>query len=96
MKDTEVNLMNLLEKLDRTAIYTIGEYTMTEIQKITEKAIFIIKEHKSESESIDKLNGAIKLSDKFHKENSYKKIDNIMIVLRSAKFAIESFLHKEF
>jgi len=88
------NLIDLLKQIDLKRDF--GEYTMTELQKIAEKAIKVMEAHKPESESIIELKESIKLSDKFHKENSYKNVDNIMNVLRSTKFAIESFLYKEF
>jgi len=87
-------LIELLDKIDRKREF--GEYTMTELQKIAEKAIIVIKKYKPESVSINELKESIKLSDKFHKKRSYKEVGNIMDVLRSTKFAIESFLHEEF
>ena len=91
---TENKLIELLQEIDHKRDF--GEYTMTELQKIAEKAIKVIKEYKPESESIIELKKSIKLSDKFHKESLYKNVDNIMSVLRSTKFVIESFLYKEF
>ena len=90
----ENKLIELLQEIDHKRDF--GEYTMTELQKIAEKAIRVIKEYKPESESIIELKESIKLSDEFHKERSYKEVDNIMDVLRLTKFAIESFLYKEF
>ncbi|WP_417859515.1 hypothetical protein [Xanthomarina gelatinilytica] len=87
-------LIDLLKQIDRKRDF--GEYTMTELQKIAEKAIKAIQEYNPESDSIVELKESIRLSDKFHKESSYKSVDNIMSVLRSTKFAIESFLYKEF
>jgi len=89
-------LIDLLKNIDSKARYSLGEYTMTELEKITIQAINKIEKYKPESESIIELKESIKLSDKFHKESSYKNVDNIMSVLRSTKFAIESFLYKEF
>ncbi|TYC07282.1 hypothetical protein ES677_15180 [Bizionia gelidisalsuginis] len=91
---TENKLIELLQEIENKEDF--GEYTMTELEKIAEKAIKTIKKYKPESESINELKESIKLSDIFHKERSHKNVDNIMDVLRSTKFAIESFLYKEF
>ena len=87
MKETQDELKELLFKIDLKRDF--GEYTMTELQKIAEK-------YDSKSDSISELNEAIKISNECHKERSYKDVDNIMDVLRGTKFAIESFLYKEF
>tara|TARA_R110002049_G_scaffold253586_1_gene428944 strand:+ start:868 stop:1224 length:357 start_codon:yes stop_codon:yes gene_type:complete len=94
MKETQDELKELLFKIDLKRDF--GEYTMTELQKIAEKAIRVIKKYDSKSDSISELNEAIKISNECHKERSYKDVDNIMDVLRGTKFAIESFLYKEF
>ena len=91
---TKDELIELLGKIDRKREF--GEYTMTELQKIAERAIVIIKKHNPNSTDLIELDESIKLSDKYHKGLKYKDGDNIMNVLRSTKFAIESFLYKEF
>lgn len=91
---TKDELIELLEKIDRKREF--GEYTMTELQNIAERAIVIIKKHNPNSTDLIKLNESIKLSNKYHKEFKYRDGDNIMNVLRSTKFAIESFLYEDF
>jgi hypothetical protein len=92
--DAKNELKELLFKIDLKRDF--GEYTMTELQKIAEKAIFIINKHSPKAKEIFDLEEAVTLSNKFHKEGSYKDGSNIMDVLRSTKFAIESFLYEEF
>ncbi len=92
--NTKSELKELLFKIDLKRNF--GEYTMTELQKIAEKAIIIIRKHSPDSKEIIELEEAIKLSDKFHTERSYNDGSNIMDVLRMTKYAIESFLYEEF
>ena len=88
------NLIELLEAIDRKR--TITEYTMTELQKIAEKAVIIIGKADSEAKEISELKEAIDTSNDCHKNRAYKDGDNIMDVLRQTKFAIESFLYREY
>ncbi|ALU74314.1 hypothetical protein [Tenacibaculum piscium] len=90
---TEKKLKELLFQIELKTEF--GNYTMTELQKITEKAVIIIENKNPNSESLNQLKTSIKLSDTFHKEKSHNNVDNIMDVLRSTKFAIELFLDKE-
>ena len=92
--DTKANLIELLKAIDSKR--TINEYTMTELQKIAEKAILFIKKVDSEAKEISELKEAIDTSNDFHKKRVYKDGDNIMDVLRLTKFAIESFLYREY
>ena len=92
--NTKDNLIEFLEIIDRKR--TITEYTMTELQKIAEKAIRIIDKVDSEAKEISELKEAIKTSNDCHKKRVYKDGDNIMDVLRQTKFAIESFLYREY
>jgi len=93
---TRDELIDLLNIIDSKARYKIDENTMTELDKLTKKAIEKIESFKPDCISINELKESIKLSDNFHKQRTTNEIDNIMLVLRSTKFAIESFLHKEF
>ena len=88
------NLIELLEAIERKR--TITEYTMTQLQKIAEKAVAIIEKVDSEAKEISELKKAIEVSNDCHKKRVYKDGDNIMDVLRQTKFAIESFLYREY
>jgi hypothetical protein len=87
-------LIELLEAIDRKR--TITEYTMTELQKIAEKAVVIIGKVDPEAKEIAELKEAVADSNDCHKKRVHKDGDNIMDVLRQTKFAIESFLYREY
>jgi hypothetical protein len=91
---TEKNLNTLLLQID--SIRDMSEYSMNRLQLIAEKAVKIINKKNPESESIIELKKAIDNSNDFHKIRVHRDGDNIMNVLRQTKFAIESFLYKEF
>jgi predicted ribosome quality control (RQC) complex YloA/Tae2 family protein len=91
---TEKKLNELLFQIEE--IRDFGEYTMNNLQLIAEKAVKIINKKNPNSESIIELNKAIEDSNDCHKKRIHRDGDNIMEVLRQTKFAIESFLHKEY
>jgi hypothetical protein len=91
---TEKKLNELLFKID--LIRDMGEYTMNNFQLFAENSIKILTTENPKSESIIELNKAIEDSNDCHKKRMHRDGDNIMDVLRQTKFAIESFLHKEY
>jgi hypothetical protein len=91
--EIEEKLTDFLNQIDRKREFT--DYTMTELQKISEKSIKLISEFNSNSESLVELKKAIDLSNKYHKNKEYKNVDNIMEVLRATKFGIEEFIESE-
>ena len=91
--EIEEKLTDFLNQIDRKREFT--DYTMTELQKISEKSIKLISKFNPNSESLVELKKAIDLSDEYHKNKEYKNVDNIMDVLRATKFGIEEFIESE-
>ena len=87
-------LSGLLFRIDGKREFT--EYSMTELQKISEKSIELIESKNPESESLIGLKLALELSDQYHKSNKNTDITNIMEVLRLVKYGIEQFLETEY